>query len=235
MRGATLYEILESKPSSNTDDLRKHYFALAKRWHTDMYQGVDLGEEKRLLDEMFAAVGDAYGTLSDPAKRADYDAIQERRSKGLPTEMSDIMQAEASFKKGEALLTRGENIAALRELEEAKRINPGEAEFLALWALAFYMVNNQSKPAITATLKALEMNPMLARAEEILGRIYKGENDNKKAKNHFEKCLELNPKNINAQRELRLMEMRRDSDKHAAVKRGEKKEEGGLLSKLFKK
>jgi curved DNA-binding protein CbpA len=231
MKGATLYELLDSKDKDTVDEIRKHYFDLAKRWHADKYPGLDLGDEKDMLDEIFGAIGEAFATLSDPAKRGEYDAVMERKRKGLPVDMNEIMKAEDTFKKGDALLNRGEFELALKELEEAKRLNPGEAEFWTAYALALYLAKHDAKAAIAAAQKAIEIQPTLARTYETLGRIFNGEGDFRRAKQHFDKCLELNPRAIGAQRELRLMKMR--SDKQTPVKR----EDGasGLLSKLFKR
>ena len=226
------YEVLGVGEKASADEIKKKYFDLAKLWHTDRYGKLDLGEEAKLqLESLFGKVSDAFNTLSDPQKRSDYDAIMDRKKKGLPTDVSEIMRAESAFKRGDALLTRGEFQGALKELTLAKEINPGEAEFWAMYGLALYSAEHKAVEAIAAVHKAIEIQPQLARAFECLGRIHKAEGENQKARNNFQKCLELDPKNINAQRELRLMAMRADSGKHQPVKNGG----GGIFSKLFKK
>lgn len=234
-QGLTHYQVLGVDQKATADEIRKKYFDLAKKWHTDAYAKIDIGDEaKAQLEALFAQIAEAFNTLSDPQKRADYDAIMERKAKGLPTDVGEIMRAEQLFKRGDSMLTRGQYEGALKDLAEAKTINPGEAEFWAAYGLALYFAEQKASEAIAAVQKAIEIRPQLARSYEALGRIYKGENDEKKAKLYLNKCLELDPKNVNAQRELRLMAMR--SQGNASGKQEPaKKEDGGFLSKLFKK
>lgn len=60
------YEILQLHPSASAETIERVYRLLAKRYHPD-------NQETGNADK-FAAVLDAYQTLSDPAKRAAYDA-----------------------------------------------------------------------------------------------------------------------------------------------------------------
>jgi tetratricopeptide (TPR) repeat protein len=225
------YELLGVSEKATADEIRKKYFDMAKKWHTDRFGKLAIGDEaKEQLESLFAQISEAQSVLTDAAKRADYDAILDRKKKGLPTDVAEIMKAEAAFTRGEQLLERGQPEAALKELTQATSINPGESEFWAVYGLALYFVEKNPGPAITAAQKALELNPKLARAYECMGRIYKAEGDNTKARSMLQKCLDLDPKNIHAQRELRLMAMRADSAKHAPVKN-----EGNFLTKLFKR
>lgn len=229
LKDKTLYEVLGVAESATPDAIRNAYFELAKRWHTDKYAQLELGPARDLLDALFAAVAEAHKTLSDPDKRKDYDSLQQRKRAGLPTDVGEIMKAEGLYKQGEGLLDRGQHAAALKVLSEAKTINPGEADFWALYGIALYLTDHNAKDAIAAAQQALKLKPNSPRAYECLGRVYRGEGDNGKAKANFDKCLDLDPKNIHAQRELRLMQRRTESAKHKPV------EPTGFFGKLFKK
>jgi len=61
-----LYAILGVAPNATDDEIKKVYRSLAMRYHPDRNQAP--GAEAR-----FKAVTKAYETLSDPARRAEYD------------------------------------------------------------------------------------------------------------------------------------------------------------------
>lgn len=232
LEGKSAYEILGLQNGASPDEIKKHYFELAKKWHTDRFSGMDLADgDKDALERLFGIISDAHKLLGDDQKRKDYDVYLDRKNRGLPTDMQDIAKAEAHFKLGEGLLRRGENQGALTELAEATRINPGEPEFLAAYGLAMYLARGSEalKDALAAIQRGLGMTEKLPAAHEYLGRIYRAEGDAHKAKNHFNKCLALDPKNIAAQRELRLMNMREESGKVAPIK------PTGILGRWFKK
>lgn len=62
-----LYEILGVPKSASTDEIKKAYRKLAKEWHPDKHKGDSAAEEK------FKLINNAYETLSDSQKRAQYD------------------------------------------------------------------------------------------------------------------------------------------------------------------
>jgi curved DNA-binding protein len=65
-----LYETLGVKESASPEEIKRAYRDLAKRYHPDKTGG-DKGKEAR-----FKEVSAAYDVLSDPGKRAKYDAMR---------------------------------------------------------------------------------------------------------------------------------------------------------------
>ena len=70
------YAILGLERGTPLDEkaLKKQYRALALRWHPDRNHGNEAAAE-----EQFKRISQAYEILSDPAKRAEYDAELNRR------------------------------------------------------------------------------------------------------------------------------------------------------------
>jgi len=61
------YQILEVTPESSEEQVRKSYRRLAMQYHPDRNPGNPAAEEK------FKEIAEAYGVLTDPVKRSQYD------------------------------------------------------------------------------------------------------------------------------------------------------------------
>ncbi len=68
MPSKDFYEVLGVSRSASLEDIKKAYKKLAIKWHPDKNR-----DNQAEATEMFKAIGEAYETLSDPAKRREYD------------------------------------------------------------------------------------------------------------------------------------------------------------------
>lgn len=66
----TLYEILEVSEKASDEVIEKAYKVLAKKYHPDL----QTPENKKSAEEKMKQLNDAYSTLADKSKRAEYDA-----------------------------------------------------------------------------------------------------------------------------------------------------------------
>jgi len=111
------------------------------------------------------------------------------------------------------------------ELEAAVHANPTEGEHLAylIWArLCLGQISHSdARPRFQ---EAVKLTPKCARGFYFLGLCYKHDNDMDKAYNAFRKASELDPRLLDAEREMRLINMRK-----------EKGSKSGLFSKLLNK
>lgn len=67
------YEILDVTPTASQDEIRRRYRELAKQYHPDanQAQGIEWAHQK------MAELNEAYDVLKDPARRAQYDLLQQ--------------------------------------------------------------------------------------------------------------------------------------------------------------
>ncbi|CAI2374975.1 unnamed protein product [Moneuplotes crassus] len=59
------YELLQVSPSANEKELKRAYLKIAKKYHPDIYEGVN--------PDYFKKANEAFTTLKNPLKRKDYD------------------------------------------------------------------------------------------------------------------------------------------------------------------
>ncbi len=227
------YQILGVDRSVSEEQVREAYFEVARKWHSDRVNGYRLSEDfKRKAEELFRRAGEARDILCDAEKRKTYDFVERRKAEGLPTDVMVILEAESVFRKGQTLVRRGQAAGAEPILRQAVELNKGEAEFWAYLGFAVYAAKGSEGvgEAKRALRKALEMNPKLDAAHEFLGRIARVEGNLGEAHTELKTALEMNPRNVDAQRELRLINMRSSSPKER-----QSKGLGGVLGGLLKR
>lgn len=222
------YAFLGVGRNATAEDIRKAYFDHAKRWHSDRFAGMDLGEQREMADALFRRADEAQKVLSDQQARADYDVVLDRAKAGLPTDVNVMLEAEGLFRKAQMFVRRGQADAAEPVLAQAIAMNKGEAEFYAYHGYALFAAKGTAAAAeANAEInKALDMNAKLDSAYEFLGKIARVEGKFAEAVKHLKKALELNPKNREAERELRFVQNQIAKQPQPG---------GGLLNKLLKR
>ena len=69
------YKALGVEPTASADDIKKAYRKLARKYHPDVSKETNASAR-------MAEVNEAYAVLSDPAKRAAFDKLAQRRASG---------------------------------------------------------------------------------------------------------------------------------------------------------
>jgi len=223
------FALLNVKHEASTEEVRKSYVQLAKKYHPDRYLQDNLSNDlKQKINALFQRIGEAYETLSNPVQKNEY--LKELTGKGdkKGSEATDIIMAETAFQKGLVMLKVNDFAKARVELEKAVKLYAKEPEYICHLAWAIFkdsendVDRDQAKKMI---LKAMQMNPDMDKAHFYLGHILKEEGKTREAEKRFERAIQCNPNNTEALRELRLFQMRKPSDGKAS----------SLLGKMFKK
>jgi DnaJ-domain-containing protein 1 len=194
--------------------IRTAFFALAKQWHPDRLPAT-LVDVKEPCGKVFARMSEAYQTLIDPAKRKTYlDSLG--GSMATPGEQETIVRvvdAAQSFQKAEILFKRGDVVAAEALVRHANDADPKQAEYLALlaWIEATkpgHSSDQETVGQIEKLTHAIELNEKCERAYFYRAMLYKRLGNSSAAMKDFRIVVELNPRSVDAQRELRLFNMR---------------------------
>jgi tetratricopeptide (TPR) repeat protein len=226
------------------------FFAFAKTWHPDRVPAA-IGDVKEQCARVFSRLSEAHQTLSDAQKRSRYVTLLDQGAGGdeAQAEILRVVEASTNFQKAEICLKRNDFAQAEEYCKKAISGDAKQADYHSLlaWLLAM-KPQGQTAAATEARIddltRAIKMNKMCERAYFYRGMLYKRLRRDDKAVRDFRRAFELNPRNIDAQREVRIFEMRRGSipSPGAAKKTGkdEKKtgkedEKNGLFGRLFKK
>jgi tetratricopeptide (TPR) repeat protein len=233
------FQILELSRDAGAAQVKAAYFQLAKTYHPDRLGLVNLTDLRPQVERIFAKLSDAFATLGDDARRKEYmnilaqggEAAIKKRNDEEVAKANKILSAEEHFRKGEMALRRQMFPMAVEEFGEAVELNPEEGEHHAMLAWSVWCNANEKEAVFNEVKKgmhkAVELNPKCVAAFFFLGQVYKHMNDMDRAYNSFQKTLNLQPGHVDAEREIRLIEMRKS--------KGPDKKGGGLFDRFKKK
>lgn len=209
MKKQTYFEVLGVKKEADAGAVKLAYLKAARSYHPDT---VPPGAPEALAKaraDIFALISEANRTLSDAKLREEYTAELAAGGSGSKVDVEKILRAEDSFQKGMILVKARKYAEAVKLLESAITDNPDEGEFYAWRGYAKFLVATDRKAVLTDVMKDLntcvQKNPNVANVYYFLGFVAKLNGDNKTALTHFKKCVSLDPKHIDASRELRTM------------------------------
>lgn len=237
------FQMLGVARDATSEQIRGAYFSLARVWHPDRLPG-ELADMKAPLGRVFARFNDAYQTLSDASKRKEYLG---RLQQGEGTAEDDaklarVVDAALEFQKAEILLKKNDLAGAEALASRAAEADPEQPEYVALlmWIRALRrgdppgMQEGTTSPHFDDLIQILDRviakEPRYERALYYRGVLQKRAGRTDKAIRDFKLVAEINPKNLDAVREVRLHEMRRRTSPTTSSPEG-----GGLFGKFFKR
>lgn len=235
------YALLGITRETPTAEIQKAFFALAKKWHPDRVPPA-LADVKDECAKVFARMSEAHQTLMDAAKRAKYDAAKKPGGDESPEaqeEVRAILEAATNFQKAEICLRRNDFKQAEEFCRKAIAAEPKQADYISMLAWLDSMKPNKQDAASTQALvaeltRAIGISQACERAYFYRAMLLKRLGQESAAVKDFKKAMELNPRNVDATREVRLYNMR-GGDKGAKAASAAKDDGGGLFGRLFKK
>jgi curved DNA-binding protein CbpA len=236
------FTVLGVNENAPPDALQSAYFALAKLWHPDRLPA-ELADVKELAAKCFGRMSEAFQTLSDGERRLSYQAMLKQNlvSTEEQAKVQQVIEAAIDFQKAEVFLKK-------RDLEQAEYFSrrafqgdPEQAEYavLAAWLMVLTrekLPNPDYSEPLRMLTAAIDREPRLEKGYFYRAQVLQRQNRMEQAIRDFRKSMELNPRNIESAREVRLWEMRGGSKgAEAEAKAKDGKSGGGLLGKLFKR
>ena len=133
----TYYDILEISEKASSEVIRMAYKALCKKYHPDVYEG-----DKSVAEEKMKKINEAYDTLSNEAKKREYDYFlnsqksyqqrtysePRRESYYQPKRENTAPNIDVLLKNGFSELENGNWLIAEVLFQQVLAINPINAE-----------------------------------------------------------------------------------------------------------
>ena len=88
------YEILQVDKNASNEMIEKAYKLLAKKYHPDLQSK----EKRQWAEEKFKQINEAYSTLSDSEKRADYDKKFKIQDNGIYERYEKLLEQNKVLK-----------------------------------------------------------------------------------------------------------------------------------------
>jgi DnaJ-domain-containing protein 1 len=239
LENMTHYEVMGVERTTPTANVQLAYLGLVKQWHPDRLPK-SLEFVKAQATRVFSRIAEAQAVLSDNRRREQYDRslMTEIETKAATTEVERTLEALGLFQKAEAALKKGDSANALTFATNAVALDPKQADYLALKAwLEANEVTGRTPEGTTAAIeqmsKALRLNAQCEKALFFRAMLYKRSENMAGAVRDFRAVVDLNPRNVDAVRELRLFQMR--GGRVSTEMRAVKADDNGLIGKLFKR
>ena len=204
LKGQSFYQVLGVAPAASESEVRHAYYTLAKRLHPDKFAD---DETKTRAEKLFAAITEAYATLSKTESRHEYDQAGAHQPDRAAEEASSAAaSAEVSrrnFLRGKTLFESGELVKALPFFQHAVELGGGaKEEYLRYLAMVQSRNPRLRKEAEVNFLKAIELNPTDAENYAQLGILYKRMGQDSKGDDFLQKALSWDATNATAREAL---------------------------------
>ena len=241
--------MLDVERTATPDQLREAFFALAKTWHPDRLPD-PISDVRDACARVFGRMSEAHQTLTDAKKRQRYMTLltEGGATPEAQATIALVVEAATNFQKAEICLKRNDLGQAEALCKAAHDADPQQPDYLALLAwLKSLKPEGQTTEGAHAAIKLLDravgLSARCERAYFYRGQLHKRLGNTQQAMKDFRKAADLNPRNIDAVREVRLHEMRAQKGgsvpppKHDTARPKGKPEAkpSGLFGKLFKK
>ena len=195
LEGQNFYQVLGVLQVASESEIRHAYYSLAKRLHPDKFAEE---ETKNRAEKLFAAITEAYATLSKPENRKEYDLVLQPVAAKGGSESSAAELARQNFLHGKAHLEKNEMTKALSFFEHAVEQDPGREEYRRHLALLQSRNPRHRKEAEQNFLRAIELNPTFAENYAQLGLLYRKMGQIERGDEYLQKALSWDPTNDTA-------------------------------------
>jgi curved DNA-binding protein CbpA len=229
------YEVLGVPTDAPPAAIQSAFFQLAKSWHPDRLPA-DLADVRELATRVFARMSEAHQVLSDAERRREYDAKSAGGDDAAEQEqVQRVLRAHTAYQKALVLMKRNALDAAETEARRAAEDDPDQADYVGLVAwLESLKPGAKLEPLIGELDRAVKMEENNLRVRWFRGQLMKRLGRDNRALTDFRFIFERDPKHVDAQREIRLFDMRRSGQSKSDPPPANDKP-GGVFGRFFKK
>jgi uncharacterized LabA/DUF88 family protein len=197
------FQTLGVDESISEGGLKRAYIKLVKQNHPDTYAYADDPEVRRLANDVFTEIQNAYTTVL---------RLREGKPPEEKKEIDQALQAEILYSQGLEAMKEKDYSKTLDRFRLCVTMMPDERVFMEAYVKALFLRWQNTGKGSSIEIKAAIREgtrkfPSSDTLHVILGWVLKKEGS-KKAPDAFRRALQINPQNTDAQRELRLYTIR---------------------------
>jgi len=215
IKEGNFFAMLEASEESDVETIRSAYLRLIKKFHPDSASSVN--DEKLHQSHLFIStkLREAFDALTDPERKQAHLV----KLRGGPTQEQEqaivqkALSAEMSFQKAGILARKRKWSETASLMIAVLQAAPDNGDYLALlaWAEVNLKKSGEDLTEQEANLrKAVSMAPKSEKANYYLANVLKRSGKDREARTYLESVVRLNPYNIDAKRELRILSMRQE-------------------------
>lgn len=235
------FEMLGVKESATSSDVRSKYMTLAKKWHPDRLPR-ELDGLRPWVDEIFHLFTVARDTLGDDTARADYQrtVMQGGGTPESERKLNVMVEAAINFQKVDVLVKRRRYDEALEICDDAMAVVRKEADYPAMKAWILLLRDGVEDEEVADQIRALLKTTFKLNTDHVHGHFVRAHflkrmGNHDKALKHFKKVAKLDPKNLEAIREVRVATMRLSRGRSSAPPPAAGGKRSSIFGKFFKK
>ena len=199
LESRNFYELLEVSESAGDDEIRHRYYDLARRFHPDRFQKTGELQMAEKAETLLSYITEAYSHLSNAGRRTAYNLHLSRQSDRTETRADPKQMARENCKAGMHLFRTGQLVKAIKFLENAVKLDPGNDQYLCHLAEVQLRNPRYRKEARQNLQQALELNPSNPDVLVQIGQLLEKEGKKDEAIKKYEEALSWDPTHQKAQ------------------------------------
>ena len=184
------YKLLGVSSDASESDIKSAFRSLVKQYHPDSQFAKENPEE---AEKIFLKIHEAYETLYDSNKRAEYDRIRWRTKEKSLSEHTSEERARAFYLKGREAYKQGKFERASGFFRYAVEIEPVSALFCSWLGLSLSKQKGSLHEARKWCEKAVALNPTNTDYLVNLALIYREAGLKSLSQKYIVKALEIEP------------------------------------------
>lgn len=193
------YALLGLTRTAPADEIRRSYYALARRYHPDRFRAGALGDLLPRFEHFFSLVTEAYNTLMSPELRAQYDEQIKVSAEPESQKLSETAHlARENYTRGKLMVERRRFTEAVTFLENAVRMDPNQSAYNLELGLLLAKNPRRRADAERLLIRAVEIEPTRVAAYVALGEMYQRAGKPAHAARMFREVMRWEPDHVEA-------------------------------------